>query len=134
MLDFWAVLVRPCMQGMPEVDRVAKEFEDQDVEFVAVNMQEDRTTIAGALERLKIQPAVALDIDGATAEKYEVSAIPQTVIIDQNGNVARIFIGADPEPRRPAPRGHRTFAHGKRPDDNNGGPFCVALRLVTFVL
>jgi hypothetical protein len=42
-----------------------------------------------------VQPAVALDIDGATAEKYEVSAIPQTVIIDKAGNVARIFIGAD---------------------------------------
>jgi thiol-disulfide isomerase/thioredoxin len=96
VLDFWTTWCAPCMQGMPEVYNVVREFEDQDVEFVAVNMQEDRTTIAAALDRLNVQPAVALDIDGATAEKYEVSAIPQTVIIDKEGNIARIFIGADP--------------------------------------
>jgi thiol-disulfide isomerase/thioredoxin len=96
VLEFWATWCAPCMQGMPEVHRVVEEFEDDKVEFVAVNMQEDRAMISGALERLKIDPAVALDIDGATAEKYEVSAIPQTVIIDQDSMVARIFIGADP--------------------------------------
>jgi thiol-disulfide isomerase/thioredoxin len=97
VLDFWASWCAPCIQDMPEVYRVVKEFENDDVEFVAVNMQEDRATIAGALDRLKLQPAVALDIDGATAEKYEVSAIPQIVIIDKGGNIARVFIGADPK-------------------------------------
>jgi thiol-disulfide isomerase/thioredoxin len=95
VLDFWATWCAPCMQGMPEVYDVVQEFDDQDLEFVAVNLQEDRATIAAALDRLKIEPAVALDIDGAAAEKYEVSAIPHTVLIDQSGNVARVFIGAD---------------------------------------
>lgn len=96
VLDFWASWCAPCMQGLPEVDAVTREFKDKNVKLVAINMQEDRSTIDGALERLQINPAVALDIDGATAEKFEVSAIPQTVVIDAEGNVAWLFIGADP--------------------------------------
>jgi hypothetical protein len=46
------------------------------------------------LERLKIRPAVALDVDGAAAEHYQVTAIPQTVVIDAEGKVAQVFVGS----------------------------------------
>ncbi|MCI0332358.1 MAG: TlpA family protein disulfide reductase [Planctomycetes bacterium] len=95
VLDFWATWCAPCMQALPEMDRVIHEFQDEKVKYVAVNMQEDRATISAALERLKLDPAVALDIDGAASERYEVSAIPQVVVIDAAGNVARMFIGVD---------------------------------------
>lgn len=95
VLDFWASWCAPCMQGMPVIDHVVGEFEGEPVKYVAVNMQEDRTTIQGALERLKLKPAVALDTDGVASERYEVSAVPQVVIIDVEGKVARLFIGVD---------------------------------------
>jgi peroxiredoxin len=66
------------------------------VELVAVNMQEDPKTIHTLLDRLELKPTVALDSDGKTAEKYSVTAIPQTVIIDPDGNIARLFIGGGP--------------------------------------
>jgi peroxiredoxin len=81
---------------MPQVDQAVHEFENDHVELVAVNMQEDSKTIAGLLERLNLKPSVALDVDGATAEKYSVTAIPQTVVIDAQGKVARLFIGGGP--------------------------------------
>ena len=58
-------------------------------------MQEDRATISSTLERAKLTPTVALDIDGAVSERYEVSAVPQVVIVDADGNVARMFVGVD---------------------------------------
>jgi thiol-disulfide isomerase/thioredoxin len=93
VLDFWATWCAPCMQGMPEMNRVIDEFEDKNVKYVAVNMQEDRDTISGTLERMKLSPVVALDIDGAVSQRYEVSAIPHVVVVDADGNVARVFIG-----------------------------------------
>jgi thiol-disulfide isomerase/thioredoxin len=95
VLDFWASWCAPCMASMPELDKITSEFKDKNVKYVAVNMQEDKATISGALERLQLNPAVALDIDGVAAERYEVSAVPQVVIVDANGNVARMFIGVD---------------------------------------
>jgi thiol-disulfide isomerase/thioredoxin len=97
VLDFWASWCGPCIQSLPQIDAVVAEFAERGVKLVAVNMQEDREAAASALERLKIKPIVALDIDGAAAEHYQVTAIPHTVVIDAKGNIARLFVGSSPE-------------------------------------
>ena len=97
VLDFWASWCGPCMQEMPQVDAVVAEFAEQGVKLVTVNMLEDHAAASSALERLEINPTVALDVDGAAAEHYQVTAIPQTVVIDAAGNVAQLFIGTGPE-------------------------------------
>ena len=96
VLDFWATWCGPCVNAMPQVDKAVEELKDQQVELVAVNMQEDQKAIKGLLERLDLNPTVALDQDGKTAEKYSVTAIPQTVVIDAEGNIARLFVGTSP--------------------------------------
>lgn len=97
VLDFWASWCGPCVQAMPLIDEVVKEFDKDIVRLIGVNLQEDRETASSLLERLEITPEVALDIDGATAEKFQVSAIPQTVVIDRKGTVRAVFIGGGPE-------------------------------------
>ncbi len=93
VLDFWASWCGPCLQAMPQVHRVVEEFADQQVELVAINLQEAPEQIKVALERLQLDMTVALDTDGRVAEKYGATAIPQTVIIGRDGNVARLFVG-----------------------------------------
>ncbi|MCC7084909.1 MAG: TlpA family protein disulfide reductase [Pirellulales bacterium] len=93
VLDFFATWCGPCVQAMPTVEKTVEEFKAQNVKLVAVNMQEDAKKIGDLLERLNIKPTIAMDLDGAAAEKYGVTAIPQTVVIDAQGKIARIFIG-----------------------------------------
>ena len=45
------------------------------------------------LERHKLKIPVVLDRDGVVAAKYAVTAIPQTVVIDREGKVTRLFVG-----------------------------------------
>lgn len=97
VLDFWASWCGPCMQSMPKVAKLAEEFDSKDIRFVGVNMQEDRETVVGALERLNIKLEIALDVDGATGEKFAVTAIPHTVVINRQGNVAAVLIGGGPD-------------------------------------
>ncbi len=82
---------------MPQVERVAREFEGRGVELFAVNLQETPDRITPMLERHKLAPTVVLDRDGAVAQKYGATAIPQTVVIDREGNVARLWIGSRPD-------------------------------------
>ena len=96
VLDFWATWCGPCLQAMPQVERVAGEFRERDVQLIAVNLQEAPQQITSMLERHKLHPSVALDRDGAVAEKYAANAIPQTVVIDRAGMVARLFVGGGP--------------------------------------
>ena len=49
------------------------------------------------MERHKLKVPVALDRDGVVAAKYAVTAIPQTVVIDREGKIARLFVGGGPK-------------------------------------
>jgi peroxiredoxin len=49
------------------------------------------------LERLKSIPTVVLDSDGTVAKQYNVAAIPQTVLIDRDGGIVEVLIGASDE-------------------------------------
>lgn len=107
VLDFWATWCGPCMQAMPRVDRLVRALPGARVRLVAVNLQETPAQITSALERHGLaqlgrktagsQTVVALDLDGVVAEKYTATAIPQTVVIDPQGNVARLFVGGGPQ-------------------------------------
>ncbi|HEY4313178.1 MAG TPA: TlpA disulfide reductase family protein [Pirellulales bacterium] len=93
VLDFWASWCGPCRQAMPQVDKVTREFADQGVKLVAVNLSETPEQIRTALEQLQISVPVALDRQGRVAEQYGATAIPQTVIVARDGTVARLFVG-----------------------------------------
>ena len=93
LLDFWASWCGPCLQAMPQIDKVAHEFSEQGVSLVAINLEETPERVQTALERLKLQTTVALDRDGRVAERYGATAIPQTVIVGRDGKVARLFVG-----------------------------------------
>src|SRR5262249_25104699 len=93
VLDFWATWCGPCLQAMPQVERAAGGFADQGVRLIAVNLQETADQVTALLERQKLKVTVALDRDGSVADKYKAVAIPQTVIVDKDGNVARVFVG-----------------------------------------
>jgi thiol-disulfide isomerase/thioredoxin len=95
VLDFWASWCGPCLQTMPLIDKVAKEFADQNVRLVGVNLEEGPDRIGLTLEKLQIEMNVALDREGRMAEKYGATSIPQTVIIDRDGKVARVFVGGN---------------------------------------
>ena len=93
VLDFWATWCGPCLQAMPQVERAAGQFADQGVTLIAVNLQETAEQVTALLERQKLKVTVALDRDGSVADKYKAVAIPQTVIVDKEGKVARVFVG-----------------------------------------
>jgi thiol-disulfide isomerase/thioredoxin len=97
VLDFWATWCGPCMQTMPLVDEVVRGFAGQKVELIAVNLEEQPDQIKATLERHKLKIAVALDRDGVVAAKYGVTAIPQTVIVDRDGKIVRLFVGGGPK-------------------------------------
>jgi thiol-disulfide isomerase/thioredoxin len=81
---------------MPQVERVADEFKGKGVKLIAVNLQETPETINALLERQGWHPTVALDREGAVAAKYKAAAIPQTVVIDREGKIVRLFVGSSP--------------------------------------
>lgn len=93
VLEFWATWCGPCLHSMPLVEAVVRDFAGDGVELLCVNMEEQAEQIKAMLERHKLKMPVALDRDGVVAARYAVTAIPQTVVIDKEGKIVRLFIG-----------------------------------------
>ena len=122
VLDFWATWCGPCLQTMPQIERVTDEFRDKGVRLVAVNLQEGADEIKAMLDRHKLHPTVALDRDGVVADRYAAMAIPQTVIIDREGKVARLFIGGGPRFDETLRTALTEVLEGKPPGPPTDGP------------
>jgi thiol-disulfide isomerase/thioredoxin len=117
VLDFWATWCGPCLQAMPQVERAVGEFKDQNVRLVAVNLQETAAQVTALLERQKLHVTVALDRDGVVADRYKAVAIPQTVIIGSDGNVARLFVGGGPHLEEQLKEAIRAVLGGDKPKE-----------------
>jgi thiol-disulfide isomerase/thioredoxin len=97
IVDFWATWCGPCIRSIPSLIEISKEYKDNGVELVLVNCEEPETRVRPFLERLKSIPTVVLDSDGTVAKQYNVAAIPQTVLIDRDGGIVEVLIGASDE-------------------------------------
>ncbi|OAB62909.1 hypothetical protein AY599_05865 [Leptolyngbya valderiana BDU 20041] len=96
VLDFWATWCPPCREGLPVLDKVATKYAEQGVTIYAVNVQESEEVAAQFMEQQKLSLPVALDADGAVSEAYQVSGIPQTVVIDADGTIRAVHVGFSP--------------------------------------
>ncbi len=96
ILDFWATWCGPCRGIMPIMEEVANEYKDKGVILIAVNLRESPQQIHSFLQEQGLHTTVALDKDGAVGNVYKAQYIPQTVIIDKEGIVQAVHVGALP--------------------------------------
>jgi len=94
VLDFWATWCPPCVEGLPKLVTLAADFENREVSFYAVNLEEDAKTVKEFLGKQEIELPVLLDAQAAVAEKYGVKAIPHMVLIGLDGRVQVVHTGA----------------------------------------
>jgi thiol-disulfide isomerase/thioredoxin len=97
LLDFWATWCPPCVKSLPVVHRVAQEFGEEDLVTFAVNRDDGRNRealVEAFLARHGIEGLdVALD-DGTAAGTLGVRALPTLVLIDREGLVPSVHVGA----------------------------------------
>ena len=97
VLDFWATWCPPCVKSLPELGKLHQDAGGKGVQVFAVNVQEDKQKIEGFLKSQEVSVPVLMDQDGDVAMKFNVTAIPQTVVIGKDGEVKKVFVGATPQ-------------------------------------
>ncbi len=96
VMDFWATWCGPCRAQHPLYEQLKEEFKSrQDVVFLAMNTDEDRSIVAPFLEQNAWEKATYFD-DGL-ARFLQVTSIPTTVLIGKDGRVASRMNGFVPD-------------------------------------
>jgi len=96
VLDFWATWCGPCVQELPILAEVAKEYQGKGVVFCAVNQREKAEKVRKFLKENTLQIDVALDAEGEAGASYHAEAIPMLVLIDKKGTVRAVHVGFEP--------------------------------------
>lgn len=90
VLDFWATWCRPCLAAMPRLDQLARSHPD--VAVIAINL-DDPAAARALFDQRRYAMTLVAD-DGDASERYGVSSIPHTVILDRRGVVREVVRGA----------------------------------------
>jgi thiol-disulfide isomerase/thioredoxin len=93
-LNFWATWCPPCRSEMPSMEKLYQRYKNNGLEFIAVDIMEDKSDVAGFVKDFKLTFPVAIDRDGHVSNDYGISAIPTTFIIDRNGKIIASVTGS----------------------------------------
>ena len=92
-LDFWASWCAPCRQSFPWMEDLRKAHQAEGLTIIAVNVDHDRLDADRFLKQFQPGFEVRFDPEGQLAQKFNVSGMPTSVIIDRRGKVRFTHVG-----------------------------------------
>jgi thiol-disulfide isomerase/thioredoxin len=98
VLDFWATYCPPCLEEIPHLNALQTKYGAENLQVVGLHVggDEDRPRVPAFAEKLKINYALATPEDALVGFAFaETDIIPQTLVLDRSGNLAKKFVGFD---------------------------------------
>jgi peroxiredoxin len=92
VLHFWATWCGPCIRELPLISRLVAQA--RDMTTLAVNCAETDREVSAFLRNKKFNLNVVMDQTGQISELYNIYAIPQTFMIDAEGIIRSVRVGA----------------------------------------
>ena len=93
IINFWTTWCPPCREEIPSMNRAWRELEDEGVVILAINMGEDEDTIFVFTADYPADFPLLMDIDGRVGIDWGVYGVPETFVIDAEGNIRYKHIG-----------------------------------------
>ena len=123
VLDFMASWCRPCLQAIPHLNQIDKEYKDRGLSVIGFDVDEPASKVRTMVARYKINFPVVLGSLKKARSFAPITGLPTTVILDPEGRVVARYVGgkrkgtfvnaakryfSDDAPRR---TGHRPQLH-----------------------
>ena len=93
LVNFWASWCGPCRQEMPHLNRLYDKYKSSGFTLLAVNIDDDARHGAATAVKWGLKFPVLLDADKTVTRRYDLGAMPSTVLIDRDGRVRYLHRG-----------------------------------------
>lgn len=95
VVDFWATWCGPCVEAMPMMVSLSQAFEDEDVQFVALSLDDSERAVRSWWKSDDASMHVGMAESGVS-DSFGVEGIPATFLLDRDGMIAGYHAGFDP--------------------------------------
>jgi peroxiredoxin len=93
VIRFWSDSCKFCVEEMPKMEKVYKKYEEKGMVILAINVGQDKDTVARFVNGINISYTVLLDPGAVVTKRYGVTGLPTTFIIDRNGTIRQKILG-----------------------------------------
>ena len=87
VVDFWASWCAPCKRSFPWWNEMQTKYGARGLQVVAVNVDKERADADAFLARNSSRVALTFDAEGETPKRFQVKAMPTSVLIGSDGRV-----------------------------------------------
>ena len=87
LVDFWASWCGPCRNENPNVVKAYAEYASKGFDVLSVSLDRDSAAWRKAITDDKLTWTQLIDASGETANKYGVTGIPFTLLLDKEGKI-----------------------------------------------
>jgi cytochrome c biogenesis protein CcmG/thiol:disulfide interchange protein DsbE len=94
VVNFWASWCHPCKTEVPALERTFRQYRSQGLVVVGVDYQDFRGDAMRSMRKLGITYPVVSDGSGRTADRYGLTGVPESFVVDRRGKVVYHASGA----------------------------------------
>lgn len=100
IVHFWGSWCGPCLTEFPEMLDLAEKYEDKDIIFYLISVNDTKIAMNKFLKRFKDKmpknTVISLDKSGMMLELFGTNKVPETFIFTKDGITLRKFVGPQP--------------------------------------
>lgn len=101
VLNFWYAACAPCRTEAPTLRKLSNEFKDQDVQFLGVNVRDEKAAAEAFDATFKLSYPSIRDLDGgvllALTQYVPPQAVPTTLVLDSQRRITARILGVADE-------------------------------------
>ncbi len=93
VLNFWASWCPPCELEAPILESFWQTYKDQGVTVIGIDYADNEQRAESYITDQELTYPNGSDPQGQLLDAFHVDGIPETIIVDQQGNIAYHFVG-----------------------------------------
>lgn len=93
VINFWASWCIPCRDETPYLERIWRIYQDKDVIFIGVDIQDTIKEALGFIDEYDVTYFTGPDFGSEIAKAFNLRGLPQTFFIAKNGEINSVIVG-----------------------------------------